>query len=137
MIPAWVDEYVGIPFKPKGRDHDGADCWGLVWLIYREKFKLQLPSYYQDYEDTKKASARAISSIIEAAKQTEEWKLTTTPTIGDVLSLRLSGFPWHVGVVVGDGCMLHTQEGTDSCIEHYLNPKWVKRINGIYRHNAA
>ena len=137
MIPAWVDEYVGIPFEPKGREHAGADCWGLVWLVYKEKFKLSLPSYYEDYENTKKESAKTIADLIEGAKQSDKWHLVTQPKIGDVLSLRLSGHPWHVGIDVGDGCMLHTQSGTDSCIEHYHNSKWIKRINGIYRYKAA
>ena len=35
VLPGWVRDYVGIPFRERGRTPEGADCWGLVWLALR------------------------------------------------------------------------------------------------------
>src|SRR5512144_1011435 len=47
--PAWVAEYVGIPFVDLGRDRQGCDCWGLVRLILAGQAGLALPSLATGY----------------------------------------------------------------------------------------
>lgn len=41
----WVQRYVGIPYRPCGRDHYGIDCYGLVCLVYREVLGIELPDW--------------------------------------------------------------------------------------------
>ena len=38
------ETYLGIPWKVAGRDRDGLDCWGLVYLFYKERFGIALPT---------------------------------------------------------------------------------------------
>ena len=45
MLPAWAEHYVGIPYRPLGRDRDGCDCWGLLAMVWREQFGCDLPDY--------------------------------------------------------------------------------------------
>ena len=35
-------KYIGLPYKNKGRDFNGVDCYGLVYLIYKEEKNLKL-----------------------------------------------------------------------------------------------
>jgi murein DD-endopeptidase len=39
------DQFVGIPYVAHGRDYAGADCWGLLYLFYRDVLGVQIPSY--------------------------------------------------------------------------------------------
>jgi len=48
-VPAWIADYVGLPFKAHGRERNGVDCWGLVRLVLAERFRLALPSYAGGY----------------------------------------------------------------------------------------
>lgn len=53
---------------------------------------------------------------------------------GDFVLMRILGDPWHVGVVVGDGLMLHIMKGINSCLERYSCSIWRKRVVNFYRH---
>jgi cell wall-associated NlpC family hydrolase len=44
MIPNWAAQYVGLPFRDKGRARTGLDCYGLVVLVLREQFGVEVPS---------------------------------------------------------------------------------------------
>ena len=40
-----MDQFVGIPYIAHGRGYDGADCWGIVYLFYRDVLKTPIPDY--------------------------------------------------------------------------------------------
>ena len=44
-IPDWASEYVGIPYRTHGRDRSGADCWGLICMIWQERLNQPMPEY--------------------------------------------------------------------------------------------
>ena len=48
----WWNRYIGTPFKAFGRTMEGCDCWGLLRIVYREAFGIELPSYVSDYTAT-------------------------------------------------------------------------------------
>lgn len=61
--PNDFSKYVGIPFVPGGRDRKGADCYGLMVLVYREMFNTELPEY--DEERTTLKDLESVRDIIE------------------------------------------------------------------------
>ena len=134
MVPHWVTPYIGLPFKPHGRDRNGVDCWGLVRLVLAERFAVNLPSYADGYGSTE--DARDIGRLIRG--ELNPWRPVPSGAEqpGDVVLLRLMNQPMHVGLVVDPGWMLHIEEGIDACLERYDGARWRQRVLGLYRYGG-
>jgi cell wall-associated NlpC family hydrolase len=124
----FIDKVTGIPFQDRGRDYSNLDCWGLIWLAYRDCFSLNLPCF----ENIPALRNREVRNAFEITRQqfTEIQDRTERP--GDIAVFR--GLPIHVGMVVQSGLMLHVAEDTTACIESYRNFKWKHTLIGFYRH---
>lgn len=132
MIPEWCSGYVGLPFVEKGRNRAGCDCWGLIVLIYREQLGIELPLHDNDYTKTTDAESVSVTCRKEAAM----WRQVEKPKAFDPVLLRIRGIPWHVGIVVAEGFMLHCDPKADTVLENYMRPIWAPRIEGFYRHES-
>lgn len=131
-VPIWAGRYIGLPFAEHGRDRAGLDCWGLVRLVMGEQFAVALPGFNADYKNT--SDCDGIAALVE--REAMFWRdiPSGAERLGDVIVLRLKGKPVHVGLVLGDGQMLHVEQGVDSAIEKYTTPRWKDRIHGFYRY---
>ncbi len=137
-VPAWCADYMAIPFLSGGRDRAGCDCYGLVRLVLRERFGVEVPSYAGEYPDALEYAevAALISRCLLALPVAEDglWCEIANPVPGAVILLRIAGEPWHVGVIVAERWFLHVRPGTDSCLERYDSIRWRRRIAGFYRY---
>ena len=123
------DKYIGLPYLDNGRTEAGVDCWGLARLVYRDEYKIDLPSYTEEY------IGGTDPHIVEAVNlYRDNWEDTTTPNIGDLCLFNILGEPMHVGVFVGDNKFLHCRRGSDSVIESLSNIKWKNRFVGFYKY---
>lgn len=130
-MSAWSNDYIGIPYRSMGRDRDGADCWGLVRLVYRDRYGIDLPDYSEQAYDA--ADLAATAPLISAGR--DIWTAVAEPAEGDVVLLRIKGYLSHVGVLVGPVQMLHVyRDGLTACIERLDTGVWKHRIEGYYRH---
>lgn len=131
-IPYWAGHYIGLPFCEYGRTVAGTDCWGLVRLVLQEQFAAVLPSYAADYRIG--GAAEDIGRLI--GQEAVKWVAVPAgkEKTGDVVVLRMRGAPMHVGLVLGDGRMLHIEKHINSAIEDYRGRRWCDRICGFYRH---
>ena len=134
-IPVWVEKYIGLPFKVKGRDRSGIDCWGLVLLVTFEQQAVVMPAFDKGYDGTYAPDdAAKIGNIVKTVGPISTVIPAGQEKCFDVIVLRLKGQPMHVGIVLGDGIMLHIESGIESCIESYHSMRWKDRIYGIYRY---
>ncbi|HOS41942.1 MAG TPA: NlpC/P60 family protein [Spirochaetota bacterium] len=128
-----ANRYIDIPFAERGRSRAGVDCWGLVCLVYREEYGIELPDYLGD--DYTTTDGPLVSGLIARHKAESWWPLAPgMEAEGDVILLRMRGLPSHVGLVIRSGRMLHVERGRNVCVERYWGPMWNKRVMGCYRH---
>lgn len=136
-VAAWAAPYVGLPYRDKGRGPDAWDCWGGVRMVFADVFGLHLPDYgdaYRDGDDWASIAATVRAGLADG------WDRVERPEAGDLLVLRIAARPWHCGVMVNEGQFLHwPPPGRDgrqqlSCIERVSDQRWMRRIEGFYRH---
>ncbi len=125
----WWNDYVGIPYRQHGRNRAGADCWGLVRLVYAEQFDHDLPSFSEAYADS--ADERIVELL---AKHREGWDKVDDPQPGDVVLFKVIGQLAHVGIAAAPGTFLHAREGHAATIERLESGSWKHRIEGFYRY---
>jgi len=118
--------YIGLDYvQPNG-------CFRLVETVFLELYGVDLNNPdegLKEESESKDKTKIVLSSIARLSRQVYE------PKEGDVVLIKSR--PWHIGVVVGDGFMLHnySKNGT-SCIEEYNSLRWKKRIEGFYRYKG-
>jgi len=130
IIPNWAIEYINIPFSEHGRNHDGCDCWGLVRLVLKERFNIQVDSFEQEYESSH--DKFTIADICQ--REAQAWHPVDLPQPGDVVLMRLNGVTQHTGIVIAKDFMLHVQRNKNTVIERMSSPIWKNRITEFYRY---
>lgn len=115
--------------RPWQRPHG---CWRLLCAFYAAEFGILLPTYDEHVPgDDGPALAALIANELGAWCEVPRG----AECYGDGVLLRIAGAPSHIGVVMGQGRMLHVlMDGHESCIESYRDPKWARRVEGFYRH---
>jgi cell wall-associated NlpC family hydrolase len=128
-----VEKYLGIPFKDKGRDFSGCDCWGLVRLFLLGEFGIEIDSLWESY-----AHCRDIESIKKLVEEEKtRWMPVEGPeNKGDVLDLSLSKRDFHVGVLAAPGRILHVERGGFSRLDPETSQMICRRVRGRWRHAA-
>ena len=124
-----LTRYIGIPYSSKGRSFESLDCYGLVFVFYREELGIDVPDYLDSYE-----SATSRASVSTAIRDNlPNWKPVVAMEYGDLLVFDILGLPIHVGVYLGDNQFLHAFQRTDSCIERLNSITWSRRLVGAFR----
>lgn len=130
----WFNDYVGLPYKQGGRDHNGYDCWGLVRQVVLDQTGLELPLLEKDEYNPKADKRLLIKAITEYTAEPFGWerrKPNEKPQALDVVWLR-NGGPIHFGVMIDSKRFLHVEEGCESVIEKIDSPRWERKVRGFF-----
>lgn len=133
-----VQDYLALPFVEGGRDRHGVDCWGLVCLIYRDAFGIELDTL--DDVALRQGHAMTVRAVLEAARRhVVAWRRVAMEALreGDLLVLHVSGRPMHVGVVIDTvrGRLVHAiSSEAGVLVERYASPTFGYRIEMALRH---
>lgn len=127
-----IEQYKGIPYKSHGRDNNGLDCWGLVFLVHKEQLGVELPAWSHLYRDAHCVNLKEIKTHTEPFKT---WQEVEKPKIGDVALFEV-GRGFHVGLCVDTkGCrVLHITEGCAVTIEDIRSANWKRRFRGFFEY---
>lgn len=115
---AFIRKYIGVPYKK-------LDCWGLAQTFYDEVMGYKLPTYYtvRPYEDEE------INN--EIYKYIPQFQIIERPTTGDLILLRVTSLPCHIGIYLNEEIFLHTTKTTGAIVDKL--DRWNKRIEGFYK----
>ncbi|PTM92860.1 C40 family peptidase [Mycoplana dimorpha] len=126
-----MDRFVGIPYVEHGRDYAGADCWGLIYLYYRDVLGRPVPSYLAEMQE-REFRPRGIGPLVDAEREAH-WIEATEPQQGDVVLMRNGRHHNHVGIRLIGGRLLHSDGPGPSRIERLDALHLRNRIVGFYR----
>lgn len=133
----WPMSYFAIPYRARGRDRTGCDCWGLVRLVYREQLGVDLKSFAEIAPTDVKGVTAAIAA--------EQPAWSRHPFDGrrefDVVIMRarlaINGVAvapeMHIGIVTPDLNILHTEQPQGVACVTADHPTMVRRVAGVYR----
>ena len=126
-----MDRFVGIPYVPHGRAYEGADCWGIVYLYYRDILGRPIPSYVAEMQD-RAFRPREIGPLIDAERELH-WEQASEPKTGDVVLMRNGRHHNHIGIYLDRGKTLHSEGPGPSTIERLDALHLRNRIVGYFR----
>jgi cell wall-associated NlpC family hydrolase len=127
-------EFIGIPFVNRGLTLAGADCWGLFRLALQKVAGLELPAY--DDQQVSLAERRIKAEMIRGSMGDWHEIAAGSERRFDGILMRDGRFDSHIGLVVQPGRMLHTYQGSASCVDRYQSSPFRERIVGFWRHRA-
>ncbi len=134
-LDEFVNRALDVPFEVKGRSYDGWDCWGLIYVAYRDIYEIELPTYIGEYQSTRRRED--LQNLITQRKM-RGWELNDPHQTGNVALVRMMGRNCHVGLMLSGWNMLHVQDNVLAAIEPIDRPPWqdkaYNKVEGIYRY---
>lgn len=109
-----LSKYIGIPYKLNGRDIDGTDCLGLVWMYLKgqgitvpDGDELPIDETWQDNAESR--FIKALDVIADRVKN---------PQKNDIVLLHHCKQWAHIGVMLDNQYMLHlpNEQGSERCL---------------------
>lgn len=130
-----MEQFIGVPYVPHGREYTGADCWGILFLYYRDVLCTPVPAYSAEME-AREFHRVDIGPLIDDERE-RHWKAVDVPQPGDCILMRAGRHDSHVGIFLGQGRMLHSEGPHPSVIDRIGDMRWRNRISGYYRLNEC
>lgn len=117
-LKARCAKYVGVPFRERGQDPNGWDCWGLYHYIGRIELGRDFPPLSEAYDRLKVYSTDNIADVIGVFLG--DWHRIYSPIDGCAVAFdkrgdvaQRGGEPriHHIGLMLGAREMIHVQKG--------------------------
>jgi len=119
-------KYIGLPYKNLGRDFDGVDCYGILFLIFKEERNIILPDFTElKYDkDWYKSENHIIDNIYN-------WEVVNPPyKVFDGLIFYggcNNTVANHIGMMINDNSFIHISDKYSSKVDR-LSDYWIYRI---------
>ena len=124
-----ISKYLGIPYKHRGFNKSGVDCYGLLRYFFNNEFKIKIP----DYEYDEEWCSRGFDWIQKYYK--ENWiKIDASERYG-IVGFRMPGYKveHHLGIILDDlNMFLHSPLNKQVCVSKLSQPVWKRSISSFY-----
>jgi len=115
--------FIGMEYVPP------YGCLHLVQQVFQHCYGIDLDSLTGELSERDMSLRNILDCLTRHTREVDDARE------GDVLLIRAD--PWHVGVVVEPGSMIHSYSGDGygtAIIENYTGPRWGLNVRGIYRY---
>ena len=112
-------KYIGLKYKHLGKDFSGVDCFGIVWLIFKEERGILLPDFTTlNYSPGLRSSDKElIKNVIDGDKSFKKvkppYKIFDCPIFLDSCTMTFAN---HIGIFISDNEFIHIREDTTSMV---------------------
>jgi cell wall-associated NlpC family hydrolase len=127
------DKYIGIPYKYKGSDFSGCDCFGLISLIARNELGIILLKFWYKelwYESGKDLIEEGISKV-NVTRVVPPYKLYDALIFYNNSRIVAN----HIGLFIRDDKFIHTYINNPSRIDR-LEGYWQSKLYGAVRYKG-
>ena len=124
-----VTKYIGIPFRHRGSNWSGVDCYGLVRLFYKTEFNIFIPDYIYD----ENWCTHGFDWIHKYYK--ENWIKIDKPKRYGGIGFKYPGqhVEHHLGIVLWDLIsFLHCPKDKAVCVSKLSDRFWKRSIYSFY-----
>lgn len=128
-------QYVGIPYKVRGKPPLCGDCWTVCRYFLQRELRIYAPLYMYSAETLESDSTHLITTL--SALEVDWEKITSRPCDekllrrGDLLIMTVVGQLQHCGMYLGDGEFIHSLAGRNSTLERVS--RWYHHIEAVMR----
>ena len=128
-------DLIGVPFKNRGRDMDGFDCYGLVQEMYR-RYDISIPDYTADFDDLEKVNELITSktAIVTNWRRIAPEEELPVPCLLAIRFGTPSGIVNHTGCYIGNGRFIHIRANIGVCVDRIDSPAWRHVIEGFFEY---
>ena len=123
-------KYLGIPFKHRGRDFNGVDCYGLLVLYFKTELGIDLPDFWYEVDWSKQGKNIISDNYPDIAKRVDK------PQRNDIVLFNIGlGCPVvnHAGIVVDPPNKILQAMRVKVVLNNLDSPILKKHFNGYYR----
>jgi cell wall-associated NlpC family hydrolase len=110
---------------------EGCDCYGLVRIILKNEYGIELPELSNNYNDAR--NIKETQKLFREHRPVLASEKLPEPQEAAIALITEMGFPCHIGITAGGGYILHTNAKTGSICQRETHPGLRGRIEGYYR----
>ena len=130
-----LDKYINLPYKNVGRDFNGVDCFGLVYLIYKNELNIELPDFTNlMYSKNwfKEGKNIIVENVWDKWYEVDKTEQTDLLLFYTNYKKRVVN---HIGLYIGNDKFIHILETYSSKIDR-LDGRWNKLLYKILRYGV-
>jgi cell wall-associated NlpC family hydrolase len=130
--------YIGIPFKERGRDFSGVDCYGIVVLVYKEELGIKLwdTASYDLKDHTHSKDNLMLSNYYKDWKPVNKEEAQELDILMFTMDDELQDIPNHIALYLGENKLLHCMSGHPTYTCKFVKGPLERFFHSAYRYKG-